>query len=178
MRWKSSTPSSPEVASRLKFMSWMTRSISSRPSMARPSSGVPAWRTESFCRVSRTSSAVRTAALSSISRTTGMPRTRRVAARRLGAGDASSEQAQSSRGGTGYEYPSRVSPSDAPARGKVVGIRAAPAREPAPLEGSLHGPRGYGGWHRGGAARGDENGQLADDPHGPDADGDVERAQL
>src|SRR3954471_15174447 len=62
-------PSSPEVASRRKFMSWMTRSTSWERTVASASAGDEAPSTRAPCRDNRTWKAVRTASLSSATST-------------------------------------------------------------------------------------------------------------
>src|SRR5262245_51713464 len=71
---KSATPSSPEVASRRKFMSWMTRSTASRASRSSPPAAESAPSTRAPCIDNRTSRAVRTASLSSITSTVRSPK--------------------------------------------------------------------------------------------------------
>src|SRR6516225_11137137 len=61
-------PSAPLVASRRKFMSWITRSTVVRASTASPAAGSAAPSTRAPCNDSSTSKAVRTASLSSITR--------------------------------------------------------------------------------------------------------------
>jgi hypothetical protein len=70
--WNSATPSSPEVVSAWKFMSWITRSTSSRASASSPACGVSARRVRMSCSENSTSSAVPTAGLSSMTRMVGM----------------------------------------------------------------------------------------------------------
>ena len=67
-------PSSPEVASRRKFMSWMTRSTVSRASASSPAAAESAATTRAPCMDNRTSRAVRTASLSSITSTVRSPK--------------------------------------------------------------------------------------------------------
>src|SRR3954471_5139137 len=62
-------PSSPEVASRRKFMSWITRSTSWDRTVASASAGDEAPSTRAPCRDKRTWKAVRTASLSSATST-------------------------------------------------------------------------------------------------------------
>src|SRR5688572_5163226 len=62
-------PSSPEVTSRRKFMSWMTRSTSWERTVASASAGDDAPSTRAPCRDNRTWKAVRTASLSSATNT-------------------------------------------------------------------------------------------------------------
>src|SRR4051812_47467559 len=65
----SAMPSSPEVASRRKFMSWITRSTSWDRTVASASAGDEAPSTRAPCRDNRTWKAVRTASLSSATST-------------------------------------------------------------------------------------------------------------
>src|SRR5580704_6832741 len=64
----SATPSSPLVASRWKFMSWITRCTRVPVNSWSPAPGVAATSTRPPCSVSSTSKAVRTASLSSMTR--------------------------------------------------------------------------------------------------------------
>jgi len=69
-RWRivrnNSTPSSPEVVSAVKFMSWITTSADWRASVASPSSGVSATKGRISCSESNSDSASPTAGLSSM----------------------------------------------------------------------------------------------------------------
>src|SRR4051812_47954361 len=67
-------PSSPDVASRRKFMSWITRSTSWERTVASASAGDEAPSTRAPCRDNRTWKAVRTASLSSATSTVRLAR--------------------------------------------------------------------------------------------------------